>query len=337
MAAHQKTLTLGSLDRRRCCARRPHGRAGGFPRLPHHQITRSSDHFPRPGGDRDAVCDRRRAAKLVGVSSYDTFPPEVKTLPSVGALLDPNVERILSLKPDLVVVYGSQVDLKQQLARARHRRVRLPSRRSRRRHDDDPRARRAHRRRGEGARARRPDRAGLRRASARGSKDGRGRARCSSSAASGWRCAASMRAAASDSSTTCSTSPGGTNVFADVKVQAVQASTEQILAKRPDVILEVRAANSAFPSGDRAVRAERVEGARRGARGPEQSRPLPLRRPHRHSRTARRRRDRRDGEGAPPGGVPKWNDACIVVEQRQGQRVGAARAPAATAAMSPAC
>ena len=40
---------------------------------------------------------------------------------------------------------------------------------------------------------------------------------------------------------------GGTNVFAEVRVQAVQASTEQILAKRPDVVLETRAANSAFP------------------------------------------------------------------------------------------
>jgi ABC-type Fe3+-hydroxamate transport system substrate-binding protein len=44
---------------------------------------------------------------------------------------------------------------------------------------------------------------------------------------------------------------GGTNVFADVKLEAVQASTEQIIARRPDVILEIRAANSAFPSGDR--------------------------------------------------------------------------------------
>ena len=33
--------------------------------------------------------------------------------------------------------------------------------------------------------------------------------------------------------------------------QAVQASTEQVLAARPDVILETRAANSAFPTGDR--------------------------------------------------------------------------------------
>jgi iron complex transport system substrate-binding protein len=55
---------------------------------------------------------------VVGVSSYDQFPPEVKTLPRVGALLDPDTERILSLKPDLVVTYGSQVDLQMQMKRA---------------------------------------------------------------------------------------------------------------------------------------------------------------------------------------------------------------------------
>jgi len=60
-------------------------------------------------------------SRVVAVSSYDTFPPAVKPLPKVGALLDPNVERILALKPDLVVVYGSQDDLKRQLTRARVR------------------------------------------------------------------------------------------------------------------------------------------------------------------------------------------------------------------------
>ena len=55
---------------------------------------------------------------VVAVSSYDTYPPEVTKLPNVGALLDPNVERILSLQPALVIVYGSQTDLKAQLARA---------------------------------------------------------------------------------------------------------------------------------------------------------------------------------------------------------------------------
>ena len=56
--------------------------------------------------------------QVVGVSSYDEYPPQVKSLPRVGALLDPDTERILSLKPDLVLTYGSQVDLQSQLRRA---------------------------------------------------------------------------------------------------------------------------------------------------------------------------------------------------------------------------
>jgi iron complex transport system substrate-binding protein len=56
--------------------------------------------------------------RVVAVGSYDRFPPEVDRLPRVGALLDPNVERILSLKPDLVVLYGTQTDLRAQLERA---------------------------------------------------------------------------------------------------------------------------------------------------------------------------------------------------------------------------
>jgi iron complex transport system substrate-binding protein len=56
--------------------------------------------------------------RVVAVSSYDEFPPEVKSLPRVGALLDPDMERILALRPDLVVIYGSQTDLQSQFARA---------------------------------------------------------------------------------------------------------------------------------------------------------------------------------------------------------------------------
>jgi len=59
--------------------------------------------------------------QVVAVSSYDDFPPAVKPLPRVGALLDPDVERILTLRPDLVVSYGSQSDLHVQLDRARVR------------------------------------------------------------------------------------------------------------------------------------------------------------------------------------------------------------------------
>lgn len=54
---------------------------------------------------------------VVAVSSFDRDPEAVRTLPRVGALLDPDVERILSLRPDLVITYGSQTELKAQLAR----------------------------------------------------------------------------------------------------------------------------------------------------------------------------------------------------------------------------
>lgn len=56
--------------------------------------------------------------QVIAVSSYDHFPPEVERLPRVGALVDPDLERILSLQPDLVVVYATQRELVEQLRRA---------------------------------------------------------------------------------------------------------------------------------------------------------------------------------------------------------------------------
>jgi iron complex transport system substrate-binding protein len=55
--------------------------------------------------------------QVVGVSSFDTYPPEATKKTRVGALLNPDFERILSLKPDLVVVYVSQTDLIARLER----------------------------------------------------------------------------------------------------------------------------------------------------------------------------------------------------------------------------
>jgi iron complex transport system substrate-binding protein len=56
--------------------------------------------------------------RLAAVGNYDHFPPEVERLPRVGGLIDPDVERLLALKPDLVVAYDTQADLKRQLERA---------------------------------------------------------------------------------------------------------------------------------------------------------------------------------------------------------------------------
>jgi len=57
-------------------------------------------------------------SSVIGVSNFDAFPPDVSRLPRVGALLDPDTERILSLRPTLVLIYGSQTDLQAQLRRA---------------------------------------------------------------------------------------------------------------------------------------------------------------------------------------------------------------------------
>ena len=57
-------------------------------------------------------------ARVAAVSNYDHFPDDVARLPRVGGLLDPSVERILAIKPDLVIVYATQKDLIERLDRA---------------------------------------------------------------------------------------------------------------------------------------------------------------------------------------------------------------------------
>ena len=57
--------------------------------------------------------------RVIGVGNFDRYPPEALTRTKVGGLIDPDVERIISLKPDLVVVYGTQNDLRAQLERAK--------------------------------------------------------------------------------------------------------------------------------------------------------------------------------------------------------------------------
>jgi iron complex transport system substrate-binding protein len=56
--------------------------------------------------------------RVIAVSSFDRYPPDVETLAKVGGLLDPAIERILAMKPDLVILYDTQQDLKQELTRA---------------------------------------------------------------------------------------------------------------------------------------------------------------------------------------------------------------------------
>jgi iron complex transport system substrate-binding protein len=178
--------------------------------------------------------------RLVAVSSYDEFPPEVQSLPRVGALLDPDMERILALRPDLVLSYGSQTDVQAQLARAKvpvfsYRHAGLNGVFTSLKDLGEAVGRPA-----ESDRLAREIRSGL---------DGiesrvRGRPRPRTLLVF-ERDPASLRGVYVSGGVGFLHDmlgiAGGVNVFADVQREAVQPSIEMLLARAPDVILEVRA------------------------------------------------------------------------------------------------
>ncbi|MBH40370.1 MAG: hypothetical protein CL790_03995 [Chloroflexi bacterium] len=60
-------------------------------------------------------------SELVGIGSFDQIPigpNQDSSVTRVGGLLDPNVERIFTLRPDLVILYDTQTDLRSQLEKA---------------------------------------------------------------------------------------------------------------------------------------------------------------------------------------------------------------------------
>lgn len=54
--------------------------------------------------------------RVVAVSTYCHYPPEVDKLPRVGSYLQPNIEAIARLQPDLALVHAEQRDALVQLA-----------------------------------------------------------------------------------------------------------------------------------------------------------------------------------------------------------------------------
>ncbi|HEV2801167.1 MAG TPA: ABC transporter substrate-binding protein [Pyrinomonadaceae bacterium] len=49
--------------------------------------------------------------RVVAVSDYDKFPPEVSRLPKIGGWSNTNLEQVAALKPDLIVMTSSQAPL----------------------------------------------------------------------------------------------------------------------------------------------------------------------------------------------------------------------------------
>jgi len=181
--------------------------------------------------------------RVVGVSAYDRYPPQVDRLPRVGGLIDPNIERIFSLKPDLVIVYDTQEDLKQRLDRAA-----IPFYRYEHRALPDI----AATMRSVGARVGAGERANQLATGMEADLDAirrmvSGQPRFKTLlvfgrdpgslrnvyASGGYGFLHDMLEVA-----------GGDDVFADTKQQSVQASTEMILARRPEVIIELHYGDS---------------------------------------------------------------------------------------------
>jgi iron complex transport system substrate-binding protein len=55
----------------------------------------------------ETVCTLGACQRLVGVDRYSNWPPSAQSLPRLGGGLDPDIERVLALQPDLVLVAGS--------------------------------------------------------------------------------------------------------------------------------------------------------------------------------------------------------------------------------------
>ncbi|MBX3653928.1 MAG: ABC transporter substrate-binding protein [Ramlibacter sp.] len=55
----------------------------------------------------ETVCELGQCQRLVGVDRYSNYPAEVRRLPQVGGGIDPNIEAIVALRPDVVLAATS--------------------------------------------------------------------------------------------------------------------------------------------------------------------------------------------------------------------------------------
>lgn len=64
----------------------------------------------------EILCALGLRESLVGRTSFCVHPPDVRSIPAIGALLDLNVETLMSLKPDLVLVAGEARQTRDKLS-----------------------------------------------------------------------------------------------------------------------------------------------------------------------------------------------------------------------------
>ena len=65
-------------------------------------------------------------SRVVGVTEFCRYPPEAAAKPKIGTFTEPNFERILAQKPDLVLVVRNPVQLAEKLGRLGLRTVEVP-------------------------------------------------------------------------------------------------------------------------------------------------------------------------------------------------------------------
>ena len=186
-------------------------------------------------------------ARVVGVGNFDRYPPEALTRTKVGGLIDPDIERIITLKPELVIVYGTQSDLRTQMERTGipvflYQHSGLP--------DITQTIRALGARIGSGKEAGDlADRIEADIADVRTRVAGRPRPR---TLIVFGRDAETLRGIYASGAVgflhDMLEAAGGTNVFADVKRQSIQTTSELAIARAPEVIIEI-GADTASSSG----------------------------------------------------------------------------------------
>ena len=63
----------------------------------------------------EILCALGLEDRLIARSSWDSFPPAIQGLPDIGSPFQPNLERILSLRPDLILMDGRLGILAEQM------------------------------------------------------------------------------------------------------------------------------------------------------------------------------------------------------------------------------
>jgi iron complex transport system substrate-binding protein len=69
-------------------------------------------------------------SRVVGVSDYETYPPETSKLPKLGPLHSPSYEKLTALRPDLVIINNAQAPFFEDTLQQLGMRVLITSNRS---------------------------------------------------------------------------------------------------------------------------------------------------------------------------------------------------------------